>query len=114
MLREQIKDGRLRPDDRLPSERDLSQKYGLSRMTVRQTLAELANEGHLYRVQGKGSFVARPKIDQGLSGLTGFTEDMLKRGVIPGTRVLRIQEVPASKKVRKRAVGSLHGRPLRA
>ena len=74
-------------DQSIPSERELSARFGLSRMTVRQAVDHLVSEGRLYRVQGKGTFVARPKIEMPLR-LTSFTEDMRARGLQPGSRDL--------------------------
>ena len=74
-------------DQSIPSERELSARFGLSRMTVRQAVDHLVSEGRLYRVQGKGTFVARPKIEMPLR-LTSFTEDMRARGLEPGSRDL--------------------------
>ena len=90
IIREQITGGDLKPGDLIPSERELSERYGVSRMTARQSIVELTNEGLLYRRQGKGTFVAWPKIAQQLTALTGFTEDIRARGQRHGTRLLEI------------------------
>ncbi|MBB6170145.1 GntR family transcriptional regulator [Nocardiopsis mwathae] len=82
-------------DDPVPSERELGARYDLSRMTVRQTIDLLCSEGKLYRVPGKGTFVARPKIEMSLA-LASFTQDMLARGYRPGARDLIRRIIPAS------------------
>lgn len=94
IIREQIVGGDLKPGDVIPSERELSERYGVSRMTARQSIVELTNEGLLYRRQGKGTFVALPKIAQQLTALTGFTEDIRARGQRPGTRLIESGMVP--------------------
>jgi GntR family transcriptional regulator len=93
LIRERIAAGEWQPGEMIPSERELSEQYGISRMTARQALQELAMEGLLRREQGKGTFVAEPKIEHGLTRLTGFTEDMEVRGLKPGAKVLRLERV---------------------
>jgi GntR family transcriptional regulator len=88
LLESQISRGSLPPHSRIPSERELSEQYAISRMTARQALLELIQEGRLYTSAGKGTFVAEPKIRQSLQSLTSFTEDMRLRGLQPGTRLL--------------------------
>lgn len=90
-LREQIESGALKPHERLLSERELGESYNISRMTARQALSKLEVAGYIYRRQGKGSFVAEPKIRQGLLRLSSFTEDMRQRGLSPGARVLSVE-----------------------
>jgi GntR family transcriptional regulator len=80
---------------RLPSERELSNQYHVSRMTARQALVELAREGTIYTRVGKGTFVAASKINQQLRALTGFSEDVRARGQRPSSRVLEAKVVPA-------------------
>ena len=98
-LRRRIEEGEWKPDSLIPSERELSETHGISRMTVRQALVELTNEGLLRRDQGRGTFVARPKIRKRLSRLTSFTEDMRARGKRSSADVLRAEMVPARPKV---------------
>ena len=95
LIREKIADGVWGPGDLIPSERELSEQYNISRMTVRQALNELTNEGIVRREQGRGTFVTEPKLEQRLTKLTGFTEDMRKRGLRTEARVLRLESVQA-------------------
>lgn len=98
-LLEELEMGHLQPGDRVPSERELTERYGVSRMTARQALVELESEGYLVRVQGKGTFVAAPKFEQALTLVTGFTEDMRRRGLQSETRVLAAQVISAGSPV---------------
>ena len=95
IIREKIANGEWATGDAIPSERILGETYGLSRMTVRQSLAALVSEGFLHREQGRGTFVAQPKMTQQLSNLTSFTEDMEARGKIFTTRVVDKRMCPA-------------------
>jgi GntR family transcriptional regulator len=89
IIREKITSGQWVEGEAIPSERELGEQYGLSRMTVRQSVMDLVKEGFLYREQGKGTFVARPKITQQLSKLTSFTEDMQARAQRTTAKVLK-------------------------
>src|SRR6266571_1222568 len=95
IMREKIRSGEWQPGDLIPSERELGEQYGISRMTARQAITELVNEGLFYREQGKGTFVSQRKITQQLIHLTGFTEDIRARGQRPGTKVLSATMHPA-------------------
>lgn len=83
-----IENGTLLPDQTLPSERELCQRYGTSRMTVRHAVTELETLGSVYRVQGKGTFVSQSKLVQPLMQVSGFTEDMAKRGKKASSQIL--------------------------
>lgn len=98
-LAAEIRAGSHRPHQRLPSERELSEDYHVSRMTVRQALLELARDGFIYTRVGKGTFVAEPKIDQQLRALTGFTQDVRARGGHPASRVLEAKVTPAAPEI---------------
>lgn len=74
----------LQVDEALPSERLISERYGIARMTVRQAIDQLVTEGRVYKVAGKGAFVARPRLTMPLT-LTSFTKDMQERGLRPGS-----------------------------
>ncbi|KIL24422.1 hypothetical protein B4134_3236 [Bacillus safensis] len=87
-LKKQIEDGTLAPDTLIPSEREYAERFGISRMTVRQALSNLVNEGYLYRQKGKGTFVSRKKFEQPLQGLTSFSEDMRQRGLKASSQLI--------------------------
>jgi GntR family transcriptional regulator len=76
--------------DAIPSERQLSADLGFSRLTVRAALDDLVREGLLVRKRGSGTFVSEPKIAQELT-MTSFTEDMQRRGMVPGSRTLELR-----------------------
>lgn len=91
LLQAQIENGEFAVGDRLPSERELSEAYGVSRMTARQALQLLKQHGFTHRQVGKGTYVSRPQIDQELRELTSFTQDMTGRGLHPHSRVLHAE-----------------------
>jgi GntR family transcriptional regulator len=80
--------------DAIPSERQLSTDLGVSRLTVRAALDDLAREGYLVRRRGAGTFVSEPKIAQELT-MTSFTDDMRRRGLRPASRTLELRISPA-------------------
>jgi GntR family transcriptional regulator len=84
----------LGPGAPLPSERALAERYSVARMTVRAELDRLVTEGQAYRVHGRGTFVAEPRVAQAMA-LSSFTEDMRARGMTPGSVVLDQEVLPA-------------------
>jgi GntR family transcriptional regulator len=82
--------GALRPGERLPTEQDLAAWFGVSRMTLRHALAELARRGLVTRAVGRsgGTFVAEAKLEQDLTTLTGFSEQLSRHGMVAGAQVL--------------------------
>lgn len=88
-LRTLIVEGRLTDQDALPGERELAETFGVSRVTVRKALRELIAEGLLHQRQGAGTFINRsPHVEQRLSALASFTEDIGDRGLKPDSRWL--------------------------
>ena len=96
-ISERLESGQWKPGDRVPSESELGERFRVSRTTVRQALGDLTNQGLLTRIQGRGTFVAYPRIQQRLTQLTGFTQDMHSRGKQPGAKVLQSGTAPAPK-----------------
>src|SRR5919112_3558375 len=81
---------RLGVGEAIPSERQLSVDLGVSRLTVRAALDELVRAGLLDRRRGSGTFVREPKIAQELT-MTSFSEDMVRRGMRPGSKTLSLE-----------------------
>jgi GntR family transcriptional regulator len=93
-LRDEIRQRGLRPGDRLPTETELEERHGVSRSTIRQAVGDLEAEGLLRRVQGKGTFVAHPKI-QHLPVLTSFSDLLRDQGYAPSHHLLASEVVAA-------------------
>lgn len=87
-----IKNNDLKVGDRIAGENELKDIYGVSQITVRKALSELVNEGYLYRVQGKGTYVAERKVNR-LLNLMSFTEEMKQRGFEPTVKVLKTEVI---------------------
>lgn len=96
ILKKQIKDGFLKPGEKLPSERELCEKYEISRITVRQALGALSNEGLIFSSHGKGSFVAQSKVEQELLSITPFQNFILSKGLKPRTKYVSCNSIPNS------------------
>lgn len=94
VLRKQIQDDPLPPNTQLPSERELCEQHGISRITVRKAMDELLHEGVVYTCVGKGTYVAEPKLSEELQSLSSFTEDMQRRGMAVSSQVLEAALVP--------------------
>jgi GntR family transcriptional regulator len=112
LLLQAIKHGELQPHQQAPSEREMSELTGVSRMTVRQAVQALIAEGWLYTVPGKGTFVGEgPKIVQNLQRLSGLTQVLRSQGFIPSSRVVEVRIIPAGAREGE-VLGVLPGTPL--
>ena len=100
-IRQQIDADILQQGESIPAERLFAEKYGISRMTVRQALNNLVNDGYLYRQKGKGTFVSQKKLAQKLQGLTSFTEEMKERGFEPSNRLIHFEVIAAPARIAK-------------
>ena len=111
LLRGRIERGEWKPGQKIPSENELNRLYGVSRMTARQVLAQLVNEDLLFRVQGKGTFVAHPKISTRSPAYMGIREQLEGMGYAVETKVLANEVVPADERV-ARALQIMPGEPV--
>jgi GntR family transcriptional regulator len=100
---ERIASGTWVPGAVIPSEVELCREFGVSRTTARKAVSDLAHEGRLLVVQGKGTFVATPKVEEHfVQRAFGIHEDMQRRGMSLTTRVLRQEVAEASPEVARR------------
>lgn len=89
IISSEIDKGCYKTDDAIPTEEELIAHFNVSRTTVRQAVTELVQEGRLYRIKSKGTFVARNKIDPGfISRLESFNDQISRLGKVPSTQVL--------------------------
>ncbi|AZB41880.1 phosphonate metabolism transcriptional regulator PhnF [Bacillus sp. FJAT-42376] len=100
-IKEKIHSGEWKSGDAIPSERQFCEQYSISRMTVRQAISNLVNEGILERKRGRGTFVSAAKLNQELTGITSFTEQMAEQGKKPETKVLSFEQTSSSKQAAK-------------
>lgn len=94
LLLEQI--GGMSDGEPLPAERDLAERWNVSRMTLRRAMDDLVVEGILERRRGAGTFLTRPRLSRRLA-MTSFTEDMLRRGRVPSTRTVEFRHRKADR-----------------
>lgn len=102
-LTERIENGTFKEGEQIPSENALAAEFGVSRITVTNAIQRMVQEGTLYRIQGKGTFVsAKKKVEHRLSTLISFTDDMLSRGLKPSNRILDFGLVVPPERVREK------------
>ena len=96
IMRARLDNQEWKPGDRIPGEAELISQYRVSRSTVRQVLDMLVQEGLINRHRGRGSFVSQRTLEESMTRIVSFTEDMRQRGFEPGTQVLSATLVAAS------------------
>lgn len=100
LIVEEIENGSYAVGSMIPTEKELSEIFQISRTTVRQAITELVREGRLYRVKSKGTFVSHPMINQEfINTLKSFNEEMQQAGRVPGTEVLSLKLVRMSEEI---------------
>ena len=97
LILSEIKSGDYKSGDVIPTEKEISSLYELSRTTVRQAVSELVQDGWLYRVKSKGTFVGHPKIHQSfIKKVESFNHTIERQGLTPSTRVMALETQSAS------------------
>ena len=113
LIEEQIHRGDLKPGESLPTEHEISSRFEISRMTVRRAISELVSAGMVYAQQGKGTFVATPKLDNIVFELNDFNQEIKQRGLNYKTTLLEARIIKADAELREKfQVGEEHKRFL--
>jgi GntR family transcriptional regulator len=103
-LQREIAAGELGPHDRLASEREIADRFRLSRMTARQAVELLVRRGVVYRRPGSGTYVSPPRVVHSLERLAGFSEQMRLQGIRPRARVLEMRSTSEPDAAARRAL----------
>lgn len=93
-MRRRVEEGQWRAGDRIPSEAELCEHYGASRITIRRAISELASDGLLVRFPGRGTFVREPTFTAAPRGLTSFTQEMASLGLRASARIIGVGRQP--------------------
>jgi GntR family transcriptional regulator len=88
VLKAEIESGRWRPGEQIPTESTMAENFGVSKITVRQALQELAELGYIRREHGRGTFVSQRKFDEGPRELNSFTEEMKGHKLTASSRIV--------------------------
>lgn len=99
ILIEKINSGELESGSQLPSEREISETYNISRMTARNALTQLVDSGYAYRAKGKGTFVRLPNLERDFVKLSGFSQMLRSKGIKPSNKVVKSAVIEADKKI---------------
>lgn len=98
-LIEKINSGEYKSGSQLPSERELSDTYEISRMTARNALSQLVDLGYAYRLKGKGTFVRLPNFERDFVKLSGFSQMLKSRGIEPSNKIVKFGIIESDKKI---------------
>ena len=110
-IRADIEHGVVKPGDLIGTEKEIGDRFGVSRATVRQALDDLARNRLVERITGRGTFVSTPHLTVDLPVLLSFTEEMRRRGIVPGAAILGFGRVPCPENA-ARALGCAAGEEL--
>lgn len=95
-IRDNIQKGMYGINQPIPKERELCKKYKVSLITIRQAVNGLVNEGLVQKIQGSGTFVKNSKVEKELGTIISFSEDMKRKGLRPGTKILSKEIIQAN------------------
>ncbi len=101
LIKEKIKNGEWKNGSKIPSENALTEQFNVSRNTVRKAIADLIDEGILYVEHGKGTFVSQRIFNYPTERLFGFSEEMRKKNVKPGAKILIKDVINADEEIKK-------------
>ena len=99
-IKQKIKERVYLPGESLPTERELTELFGVSRMTVRQAITNLVHQGVLYRTHGKGAFVSKEVIEKKME-IERVSRDMKKRGLVPSSKIIYFEKITPDNEVRQ-------------
>lgn len=102
LFERQIRSGELQPGDMLPSETEIASHFNISRMTVRRAIADLLSSGMVYTEKGKGTFVARPRLDKVVFDLNNYYDEIKQKGLLPYAELLETSITKADAKMAKK------------
>ena len=101
IISEEISRGVYKENDQLITEREYCEKYNVSRATVRQAIGILERDGIIYKIQGKGTFIAPTKIEQPLEQFYSFGDIISKSGLKPSSEILSFESIDATNNIKK-------------
>lgn len=99
ILIEKINSGEFESGSQLPSEREISETYNISRMTARNALTQVVDLGYAYREKGKGTFVRLPNLERDFVKLSGFSQMLSSKGIKPSNKIVKSGIIEADKKI---------------
>lgn len=112
-LKEEIEAGKWAIGDRLPPERELADVFHVSRMTLRQAIQTLVDEGIIERRVGSGTYVARQKVQEKMSGVTSFSEIIRSQGKVPSSKTVAFYVTQPSRSEQEKLSLNSHQKILR-
>lgn len=102
IIKENIENGDWLPGDKIPSEYQLISEYNISRNTVKKALDDLVQDGMLNRIQGKGTFVSKPKLEQSLTGFYSFSKVLRDKGMNPKDIIISLESKQANSRIARK------------